>query len=99
MANALNGNTFFVDTVGTLELGNAASNIKVIAILFTATATGGTMTIKDNASSGPITKTVLSGPNDNETKFFDLSSSPLVFPNGITVTSVTNANATMVFTR
>lgn len=99
MANVRNGNTFFIDTVaadtdpGTDE-NLAIKNIKVKAIFITATAATAILELKD-VTTGAV-KFNLREASTGETDYFDLTNLNVVFPNGISPSTVTNMQATLI---
>lgn len=92
MANTRNGNTWHVDSAGTLTTDK---NVKVSHILFTSSGAGDSIVITD--ASGGNDKITLKQATANDTKQFEFEQSPLVFPNGIHITSLsTGAKAVLV---
>lgn len=91
MANVRNGNTFYVDTTGTLDIGSAR-NMKIACIWMTSSTTGGGIVLTDT-TTGAL-KADLKVSLINDTKIIDCFDAKMVFPTGITVT-VTNATATL----
>lgn len=86
MANVRNANTYYIDATGSLTL----KNIKALFIIITATAANARLVLKD-ITTGATKMDVRITAADGQ--FFDFSSAPLVFPNGIDVTTVTNCIA------
>jgi len=94
VANVRNLNTDYVDSTGTLNSGKAA---KVVYIIVTATSASAVLLLTDTASGNPK-KLNLRVADANSTQVFDFSNSPIVFPNGVRVETLTNAVATVVYT-
>lgn len=92
MANARNGNSWYVDTSsGTL----GTKNYVVYYVTVTATSSNGVLVLQDNAATA-INKIDLRVPTSGSTVRFNFSDCPLVFPNGIKAGTVTNCNATII---
>lgn len=98
MANAVNGNTVYIDSTGDVSIGTD-KNIKVLYITITPTAASAVLALDDNAAAGDVTKLDLRVATDGDSKMFDFSRKPIVFPNGINVQTVTNCNAMLVLDR
>ncbi len=89
MANTRSGNVFYVDSTG--ELTTDAS-IKLIGILFTTNAANDTLVMKE--SSGGANKLLIKHATAGDTKFIDLSTTPILFTVGMYVSTLT-ASATV----
>lgn len=92
MANVRSGNTHWVDALGVLT----SDSVKVAGITVTATAANAQVGLADSA--GTTSKIELRVATSGETKHFDFSASPLIFPTGMKVTALANANATVIYT-
>lgn len=91
MANVRNGNSYYVDSTGTLDIGALA----VASILLTSNGGAGTITLQDNTA--PATnKMTIKVPN-NESVLIDFNLKPVSFAKGIVVSALTTALATIVF--
>lgn len=90
MANVRNSNTYYIDTANQNPL--VASNIKVMHISITPTAANGQVVLQDYTTG--ITKIDLRSDTANRTLFFSFKENPIVFPNGILASTVTNAVCT-----
>lgn len=91
MANIRNSNTFYIDgTAQTLDV----KNIKVTHISLTATGANAVLVLKD-VSTGNL-KIDLRVATSGVTTVFPFETNPLVFPNGINPSTVTNAVATLM---
>jgi hypothetical protein len=92
VANARSGNVFYVDATGELTTD---SSIKVIGILFTTNAANDQLVLRE--SSGGSNKINIKHVTANDTKFIDLSSTPILFSRGIYVSTLTaSATATLI---
>lgn len=91
MANIRNANTYYIDgTASNLAL----KSVKVTHVIISASSATAILVLKD-VTSGNIKfdgRVATSG----ESRTFDLSDNPIVFPNGIDPTTVTNCVATLV---
>jgi hypothetical protein len=90
MANIRNANTYYIDATGSL----AVKGVRVWSVFLTNTAANAVVTLKD-VSSG-ATKLTVKNPTDGTTVLHDLTNNPIVFPNGIDATTVTNCVVTLV---
>lgn len=99
MANVRSANTFFIDTaaadaVATTTGNLAVNNIRVSHILITATAGTSELVLRDVTNGN--NKIILKRDVDDRSELFDFSEFPLVFPNGINPSTVTDCVATCV---
>jgi hypothetical protein len=95
MANVRSANTFYIDTqysTGSDEL--AIKNIRVLQITITATSANAVLLLADSTTG--TKKLDLRVATSGASQIFDFSDSPVVFPNGIKPTTLTNAVATVV---
>lgn len=92
MANIRNGNTHYVDSTGTLS---ETKNVRVTGIVLTATTAGAVLVLKDPSTSA--LKIELRVAATNTSQYFAFRETPLYFPNGISVFTLTNAKATIVY--
>jgi len=90
MANVRSGNSYFIDATGNLS----HPNIKVVYVVYRATNATNNVIIKDVTTGA--TKLDLSAVNANETFMLDFSECPLLFPNGIDVTTATACKVTLI---
>ena len=98
MANVRNSNTFYIDTaaanVTAATAGNLAlRNVKVLYIMIAPTGSTADFVVKD-VTTGALKFSV--DLATQETKVLDFSRRPIVFPNGISPSTVTNCRVTMV---
>lgn len=96
--NQRRGNTWYINTTGALE---TTKGLRVAYILFTPSVANDSLVLEETSGSGNIVE--LKGPTANKTEYFDFSSVPLVFPNGIYVKTIDNGDpgatsATLVLT-
>lgn len=95
MANVRNGNTFYIDTQRSSASDDLIiKNLKVSDVIITVSAAGGLVVLSDVTTTN--IKLSLKVATDEETKHFKFHSSPVVFPNGISATTLTNAVVTCV---
>lgn len=89
MANVRNSNTFYIDTAGqALQV----ANIKVMHISITPTSANAQVVLQDSTTGQ--TKIDLRSDTSFRTLFFSFRDNPIVFPNGINPSTVTNAVCT-----
>lgn len=84
MANARNGNTVYIDATGDADI---RKNVRVAHIFFTPNLANDQLVLKDGSTSGAI-KFSCKGATAEATVHFDLSSTPIFFPNGIYVATL-----------
>lgn len=90
VANVRNGNTYYVDSTGSLDI----KNIKISSIYLTSTGASARIVLSD--SSTGATKIDLRIAASGESKLFESENASIVFPNGITITTLSNAVATLL---
>lgn len=95
MANAENGNTIYIDSTGDIT---DTRGILVKAASLTATAANAVCLLRDQDSANS-NKIDLRNPTSGSTAQFDFSDSPLQFPNGIDVQTLSNGVITLVVVR
>jgi hypothetical protein len=97
MANVRNSNTIHVDATGAIT-GSTEINVKVAYILFTPSAAEDNLVLKDDDNSGDI-KFDIRAATAKDTMLFDFSYAPVLFPNGIYVSTLSaGAKATLITT-
>lgn len=94
MANTRSGNTWYVDTAYASASDNLDASVVVTCIVVTATTAAGRIVLSD-ASTGD-TKLDIRVATAGDSKVIDLSASPISFQNGIKVSTLTTAVATLV---
>ncbi len=96
MANVLNNNTFYIDTAFASSADDLVrKNALVAYIIVTATAASGRIVLSDVGAS-PDLKLDLRVATSGATQEFSFVDNPVVFPNGIRVSTLSNAIATVV---
>lgn len=80
-----NGNTLYLEASGGATTIDAltAKNVILFGVVLTVDGSGDTLTLLDVSTQ--VTKIALSAPAST-TQFWDLSSCPVLFPNGIRAT-------------
>ncbi len=96
MANAVNGNTMKMDTTGDVLI---RKNILITSLVVVATANSAIFELQDSDGSTFVDKIRVDVDVANKTEPLDLVNSPIVFPNGVRVKTVTNCEATAIFKR
>lgn len=98
MALTVNANTIYIPSgeTDTDYVPTNSKSISVSGIWVTPSSAGGSLLLEDGG--GNTAKLLLVGATANETKFFDLQRMPLIFPNGVRVTT-TNCVATLLYSR
>jgi hypothetical protein len=91
VANVRSGNSHYVDSTGVL----ASNDVRIVAVVVTATAANAIVAIGDEA--GTTDKLNLRVATSGASQVFDFSSTPIYFPNGVKVTTLTNAIATVIY--
>jgi hypothetical protein len=95
VANVRNANTFYIDTQRSTAADDlVVKNIKVTDVIVTVSAAGGQVILSDVSTTN--VKLSLKVATDEETKHFKFHASPILFPNGISATTLTNAVVTCV---
>lgn len=96
MANVLNGNTWYVDTVHSTDADDVVRKQALVAyIIVTATGANGRIVLGDSANN-PANKLDLRVPVSGTSQIFRFGERPLMFPNGIRCLLISNAVATIV---
>lgn len=97
MANVRNANTFHIDTSGTATAAILAiPNIQLVGVIMASTADSAILELSDLTTAATKIYLTLNTAAAISLKFIDLSNSPIVFPNGILPTTVTNCIATCI---
>lgn len=96
MANVRNSNSIYVDTAS--DLVSSDQNVKLTHVVFSSSAAGDTIKLRDGAVDGPVKLVIKNGlANDTKTHRFDIV--PIVFPTGIYVDVLSSgAVATLITT-
>lgn len=99
MANVTNGNTFFIDTAsGSGGAQIEEQNILVTHIVITCNGSAAQLVLRDNSAS-PIVKVDLRHPASVGSQAYYFDENPILFPNGIDPSTVTNLTAFVVYKR
>jgi hypothetical protein len=93
MANQKNGNSLSIDATGSVT----TNPTRVAYIAFTPNAANDQLVLKDGSTSGAI-KWTCKGATAEHTEFYDLSYSPLFFPNGIYVATLDASGVAILVT-
>lgn len=92
MANVANSNTIYIDATG--DIANTR-NVRVMAIIFTPDAANDQLILRDQTTTA--NKLRIRGATAKDSVYLDLSSAPIVFPNGININTITSgAVATLI---
>lgn len=93
MANARNGNTIILDTAS--ELVSSDRNTRVIGIIFTSSAAGDSLVLRESASGA--NRVIVKNGVANDSKHIRLEESPIIFGAGIYVQTLSSgATATLI---
>lgn len=95
MANARIGNSIYIDSTGTVT-GSTEKNVLVSYVIVTATAASAILKLEDPSITVNNIKLDLRVATSGATQVFDFSTTPVVFPNGVAVDTITNATAMVV---
>lgn len=96
MANAVNGNTIYIDT-GASSVTDS-KNVVLKSVVLTGTGGHATLVLQNNNPDVKVNKLVVKTANDTTLQLrFD--EAPISFPDGIYVLTATNCQATLVLTR
>lgn len=95
MSNSLNGNTFYIDSqYSSAEDDLVRKQVLVVYVLLTATSSNARIVLAD-VGPNPTTKLDLRIDANNSSQCFSFETNPILFPNGIRVTTLSNAVATL----
>ncbi len=94
MSIARNGNTVYVDTTGAT---GCPAGTKLAYVTFTPDAANDQLVLKDGSTSGTI-KFSAKGAVAKDTVVFDFSFSPIFFPNGIYVATLSSSGVAVLVT-
>jgi hypothetical protein len=91
----LNSNSIYVDTTG--DIANTA-NSRLMAIIFTPDAANDQLILEDQTTTN--LKLRIRASVAKNSVYYDFSSAPIVFPNGINIDTITSgAVATLIYRR
>lgn len=95
MANVRSGNTFYIDTAHSTSADDLlVKNIRAMYVVVTATSANAAVVLADASTSDK--KCDLRIATSGNSQLFRFDNAPIVFANGIKVTTLTNAIATIV---
>lgn len=95
MANMRNANTFFIDTASSTAGGTLIlKNVSIVYLVVNATADNSHIELFDVTTGAD--KIHIHVPIQDDSRYFDFSEAPILFPNGIDPQTVTNCVATCV---
>lgn len=94
MANVRSGNNHYVDTAGVLT---SEKNVRVSNIIITATAANAVVAFQD--ASGTYDVLNLRVVTSGATQQFTFLDTPLLFPIGVKVSTLTNAIVMVIYTK
>ncbi len=97
MANTLSGNVWYVDTAYAAASDDITTNLIIGAIVLTVTGAGGRIVLSDPKTGA--TKLDLRIATDEQSELFDFSNTPIACPNGLRVTTLTTAVASIIGAR
>lgn len=94
MANVVNGNTAYIDSTGIVI---NRKNVLASYIIISASSASAQLVLVDPATAGDANKLNISLTSANDVVQIDLIHNPMLFPNGIKVSTATSVVATIVF--
>ena len=94
MANVRSANSWFVDSTTSSSADDLTSPVVLTAVYLTATSANSVLVLSDPTTGA--TRINLREPTAGTTRHFRMDAAPLSFPNGIRVSTLTNAVATLV---
>lgn len=94
MANTRSGNIWYVDTAHSSGTDDLAVGCAVTAVVLTATSANAIIVLQDRVTSDK--KLDLRVATSGSTVVFPFADFPVSFPNGIKVSTLTNAVATLI---
>ena len=96
MTNVVQSGSIYIDTSGTQVYTKPA---KVAYIIYTSSAAGDTLTLRDGDAGGDPLKITIKNPSNTNTMILDLSKVPLRFQDGIYVSTLSASSvATLILT-
>lgn len=90
MANVRSGNTYYIDSTGDL----AIKNLKVSKVTVTSTANSAAIIMQDVETQ--LNKVEFRIDTTDKTQSFDYIINPMLFTNGLRISSISNCNATCI---
>jgi hypothetical protein len=98
MANTRSNNVWYVDTAHSSAADDLPTGVVLTAIVVTATAANGRIVLSDPNTAAiklDLRVSAESASTSGDSRLFDFSNSPIVFPNGIRVSTLTTCVATI----
>jgi hypothetical protein len=91
MANVLNGNTWFADTVHSNDADDLVRKQTLVTYIIVTTTGANARIVLGDSSGNTATKLDLRVSESGVSKLFRFDGNPVLFPNGIRVLTLTNA--------
>ena len=98
MANVLNGNSWYVDSAYTTSADDLIRPSTQVNYIVVTTTAANAILVMGDVQGTSSTKMELRVAASGASQLFDFSRKPLLFPNGIRITTLTNCKATFVGT-
>lgn len=97
MAINVNGNTIHANggTTGSVGL-SSPKGVTVSSVIVTPTSASARLQLSDDDGT-PTPKMDLRWSNNEETKQYLFEKEPIIFPNGVNISNLTNVEATIVY--
>lgn len=100
MANVRSSNSWYIDTQhATASDDLIVKNISVLGAIVTATGASGRLVLSDASSNNlklDLRVASINGSTSGDSKTFDFSNAPIIFPNGVVVSTLTTCVATLI---
>lgn len=104
MAQAINGNTYYVDTASSgASTCLEAKDVKLKGIIYMSETLGHQVTLNDISGTAPAgaptagaLKLRIAVPAANSPVYIDLSSNPIRFPNGVWISEIDGGNLCLI---
>ena len=96
MANIKNGNTWYIDATTSSTSDDLVGNVQITGVILSATAANGRIVLSDS-SNAAHTKLDLRVATSGASQQFFFDVAPVSFPNGVRVSTLSNAVATLIY--
>lgn len=99
MANILNGNTYYVDTVSSsVATALAADDVSLLGIIYHTDSANQHLVLNDinGQSAAGSLKIQVGNLSAHETVYLDFSNNPIRFPKGIWISTLDSGVATLI---
>lgn len=96
MANAKSSTTWYVDSTGDLDGSDSYVSVNVYSIVLSSTGSGGSMVLTDKQTDAEKIRVNVAA---NETIFLRFEDHPINFSGGIGVSTISNAVATLIYSK